>query len=94
MSPAGMLLTKVSLAGKNNYSRPGRAWLVTSRLGTGKTITFFTVYRHVIYLVSKNELAQQASITVKAKLKLALFFKACMFRYTYDVCKTVGVPKK
>ncbi len=24
-----------------NYSRPGRFWLVTSRLGTGKTITFF-----------------------------------------------------
>jgi hypothetical protein len=26
-----------------NYSRPGRTWLVTSRLKTGKTITFFTV---------------------------------------------------
>jgi hypothetical protein len=26
-----------------NYSRPGRFWLVTSRLGTGKTINFFTV---------------------------------------------------
>jgi hypothetical protein len=26
-----------------NYFRPGRVWLVTSRLGTGKTITFFTV---------------------------------------------------
>jgi hypothetical protein len=24
-----------------NYSRPGRVWLVTSRLGTGKTITFY-----------------------------------------------------
>ncbi len=24
-----------------NYSRPGRDWLVTSRLGTGKTINFF-----------------------------------------------------
>jgi hypothetical protein len=23
------------------YSRPERVWLVTSRLGTGKTITFF-----------------------------------------------------
>ncbi len=31
-----------------NYSRPGRVWLVTSRLGTGKSITFFiqcTSYR-------------------------------------------------
>jgi hypothetical protein len=26
------------------YSRPGRVWLVTSRLGTGKLLTFFTVY--------------------------------------------------
>jgi hypothetical protein len=24
-----------------NYSRPRRVWLVTSRLGTGKTLTFF-----------------------------------------------------
>jgi hypothetical protein len=24
-----------------NYSRPGKVWLVTSRVGTGKTITFF-----------------------------------------------------
>ncbi len=36
-SPAGMSL---SLAGNNN-SRPGRVWLVTSRLGTGKSLTFF-----------------------------------------------------
>ncbi len=36
--------TKLFLAGNLlNYSRPGRVWLVTSRLGTGKTITFFTV---------------------------------------------------
>ncbi len=26
------------------YSRSGRVWLVTSLPGTGKTITFFTVY--------------------------------------------------
>ncbi len=48
-SLAGMSLTKLSLAGNNLIipaaSRPGRVWLVTSRLGTGKTITFFTVYR-------------------------------------------------
>ncbi len=29
---------------KFNYSRPGRVWSVTPRLGTGKSITFFTVY--------------------------------------------------
>ncbi len=41
-SPAGMSLTKPSLAGNNLfYSRPGRGWLVSSRLGTGKTVTFF-----------------------------------------------------
>jgi hypothetical protein len=28
-----------------NYSRPGRGWLVTNRLETGKSLTFFTVYR-------------------------------------------------
>jgi hypothetical protein len=39
-SPAGMSLTKLSVAG-NNYSRPGRVRLVTSRLGTGKSLTFF-----------------------------------------------------
>ncbi len=27
-----------------NYSRRGRVWLLTSQLGTGKKITFFTVY--------------------------------------------------
>ncbi len=44
-SPAGMSITKFSLAGsKINYSRPGRVWLVTSRLGTWKTKTFFTVH--------------------------------------------------
>jgi hypothetical protein len=26
---------------KLNYSRPGRVWSVTSRLGTGKPLTFF-----------------------------------------------------
>jgi hypothetical protein len=41
-SPAGMSLTKLSLAGNNliNKSRPGRVWLVTSRLRTGKSTTF------------------------------------------------------
>ncbi len=38
-SPAGMSLTKLSLAGKKlNYSRPGRVWSVTSRLETGKRL--------------------------------------------------------
>ncbi len=37
-----MSLTKLSLAGKYfNYSRPGRVWSVTSRLGTGNLLTFF-----------------------------------------------------
>ncbi len=40
--PAGMSLIKLSLAG-NNYSSPppGGVCLVTSRLGTGKPLTFF-----------------------------------------------------
>jgi hypothetical protein len=41
-SPAGMSLTKLSLGGKKlNFSRPGRVWSVTSRLGTGKRPTLF-----------------------------------------------------
>jgi hypothetical protein len=35
-------VTNQTLPGREllNYSRPGRVWLVTCRLGTGKTITF------------------------------------------------------
>jgi hypothetical protein len=35
--------TNQALPGREllNYSRPGRVWLMTSRLGTGITITFF-----------------------------------------------------
>jgi hypothetical protein len=45
-SPAGMSLTKLSLGGKKlNFSRPGRVWSVTSRLGTGKRPTLsYSVY--------------------------------------------------
>jgi hypothetical protein len=32
---------KKSFSGFLNYSRPGRVWLVTSRLGTGKPLTLF-----------------------------------------------------
>ncbi len=35
--PAGMSLPFNPF----NYSRPGRVWLVASRLGTGKSLTFF-----------------------------------------------------
>jgi hypothetical protein len=38
-SPSGR---SFSLAG-NNYFRPGRVWLVIPRLGTGKSLTFFTM---------------------------------------------------
>jgi hypothetical protein len=47
-SPAGMSLTKLSLAG-NTLIRTGRVWLVTSWLGTGKSLTFFySVYCAVV----------------------------------------------
>jgi hypothetical protein len=42
-----MSLTKLSLAG-NNFIIPGQGEL--SRLGTGKSITFFTVYRYVFFM--------------------------------------------
>jgi hypothetical protein len=39
-------VTNQTLPGREllNYYWPGRVWLVTSRLGTGKTMTFFSVY--------------------------------------------------
>ena len=41
-SPAGMSLTKLSLAGNNKIIlAQGEVWLVTSRLGTGISLTFF-----------------------------------------------------
>jgi hypothetical protein len=41
-SPAAMSLTKLSLAGNNLiFPRQGEFWLVTSWLGTGKSLTFF-----------------------------------------------------
>jgi hypothetical protein len=47
-SPAGMSQTKISLARIIKYSRPGRAWLVTSRLvGPGKLLTFFYSVVHI-----------------------------------------------
>ncbi len=43
----GMSLTKLSVGGKNYFSRPGRVWLVTfPRLGTGKRLTFFNSVEH------------------------------------------------
>jgi hypothetical protein len=43
-SPAGMSLTKLSLAENNLIIRSRGVWLVTSRLATGKSLTFFTVH--------------------------------------------------
>jgi hypothetical protein len=39
-------VTNLTLPGREilTYSRPGRVWFVTSRLGTGKTKTFFTMW--------------------------------------------------
>ncbi len=43
-SPAGKSLIKTPLGRELlNYSQPGRVWLVTSRLGTGKWKPFYTV---------------------------------------------------
>jgi hypothetical protein len=41
MAGSCTLQKKVSDFPVPNYSRPGKVWLVTSRLGTGKSITFF-----------------------------------------------------
>jgi hypothetical protein len=42
--PAWMSLTKLALGGIIYFSRPERVWYMTSRLGTGISLTFFTVY--------------------------------------------------
>jgi hypothetical protein len=42
----------------SNYSRPGRVWLVTSRLGTGKSLTFITVMLGVMLMWSYFEYAE------------------------------------
>ncbi len=51
-SPAGMSLSKLSLGGNNLiFPAQGRVWYVTSRLGMGMSLTFFTVWyasAHVI----------------------------------------------
>jgi hypothetical protein len=39
---------------KLNYSLPGRVQLVTSRLGTGKSLTFFTVYTWELFAKVQN----------------------------------------
>jgi hypothetical protein len=55
------LCTNQTLPGREllNYSRPGRVWLVTSRLGTGKTITFFySVIWHVMNPLCRAKLLQ------------------------------------
>ncbi len=73
-SPAGMSLTKLSLAGNNLiYSRPGRAWFVTSWLGTGKSVTFFlqcnktlrgTVFRHPERMAPKSTVRGRKNISL------------------------------
>ncbi len=51
-----MSLTKLSLGGKKlNFSRPGRVWSVTSRLGTGKRPTlFYSVFSYVFESIRRR----------------------------------------
>ncbi len=43
-------VTNQTLPGQEqlNYSRPGRVWLVTSQLGTGKAVTFLLQCRQIL----------------------------------------------
>ncbi len=48
--------TKLSLAGyKLIITGQGRVWLVTSRLGTGKSLTFFTVYQPPSFVTVRRQ---------------------------------------
>jgi hypothetical protein len=53
-------------------SRPGRVWLVTSRLGTGKTITFF--YSATACLEHENVVIRTDRISNVACAKVDLQF--------------------
>jgi hypothetical protein len=55
-SPAGMSITKL-------YSRPGRVWLITSRLG-GNLITFFSVYLKISLKYVRNYFELIRTLTV------------------------------
>jgi hypothetical protein len=73
-----MSLTKLSLAGKKfNYSRPGKVWLVTSRLETGKSITFFTVYdmyeNCTVHVVEKLEIVFLSRISEMHERFLSIY---------------------
>jgi len=64
-SPAGMSLTKLSLGGKKlNYSRPGRVWSVTSRLGTGKRLTLFYSVHIYMNIVNCNILTTKCAVNM------------------------------
>ena len=68
-----MSLAKLSWGGKTlNYSRPGREWSVTSRLGAGKRQTFFTVYS-----ICNNSLARKWFIHYWRKRWNALLIISC-----------------
>jgi hypothetical protein len=58
-------VTNQTLSGREylNYCRQGRVWLVTSRLGTGKSGTFFTVL-----LLNISRFASHATNICKAVL--------------------------
>ncbi len=53
-----------------NYSRPGRVWWVTSRLGTGKSLTFFFKVYVYIYKCTQNCLRSVLNGTVRVRIGL------------------------
>jgi hypothetical protein len=64
--PAGMSLTKLSLDGNNLYyiySRPGTVWSVTSRLGTGKSVTY--IYSVPLKILVKKTTGLSISLSTK-----------------------------
>ncbi len=75
-SPAGMSLTKLSPGREYfNYFWPERLWLVTSRPGTGKLLTFFTV--HLVLMVpppsTSNSLKACLSSAICSSLHVTAF---------------------
>ena len=60
-----MSLTKLSLGEKKlNYSRPGRVWSVTSRLGTGKRLTLFYSVHIYMNIVNCNILTTKCAVNM------------------------------
>ncbi len=84
LSPAGMSLTK------QNYSCPRRVWLVTSRLGSGKSLSFFTVYKAAVFGFVRCTYIVIVAYRIYARAQLLTQFRVII--WTMFVSKYFNLP--